>query len=525
MKETVKINLNQQLFDLDSDAYNTLKTYLDSLHNIFSQSPDESEEILQDIEQRIAELLNGKLSATKQVVTLADIEEVIGLLGTAEDFAMDSENLDDTSESSQENQEQTFQEQGHRNQRRFFRDVENNIIGGVCGGLGSYFNVDPVWIRLALLLLFFLKGFGLLIYLILWAVVPAARTTAQKLQMKGRSVTVENIQDSVKSEFSKVKDKWNKYRKSDRYRDTQHASTDIIQNLGRVFIVIAKIILILIGIGFLIGFLVLIIGFISGVATGGPFSNWHWPQYHIWSDFYPAFHSNSLFGIAVLLVILLPIIGLFIGLLRLILGVRSRNSVLAAFGWTIWALALVFVIIVIVSGNEIISYPYESSGDKHLNVPPDKVLLIDVDRDQRIRRNWSHYHVFGREIIHNKHADECFVRPRLSIEQGSQTMPYLIIEQQAIIPDFDDDDEFFEHSYSWKLQDTLLIFDEFFILEEEDIWRWPGMKIRIFIPEGQRFQLSRNAEVLTEDLEYESFSGHSLYNRELRMENDHIIAQ
>ena len=175
MKETIKINLSQRLFDLDADAYENLKEYLDALKKIFDRSPEESEEILHDIEQRIADLLQEKLGSSKQVVTNADIEEVIKKLGTAEDFAREngqteSENF--TSGSEEKGQQGDSFQRAHR---KFYRDIDNNIIGGVCSGLGAYFNIDPVWIRVALLLLFFLKGFGLLIYIILWAVVPSAR--------------------------------------------------------------------------------------------------------------------------------------------------------------------------------------------------------------------------------------------------------------------------------------------------------------------------------------------------------------
>ena len=94
MKETIKINLNQRLFDLDADAYGKLKNYLDSLRNYFNKKPGEADEILQDIEQRIAEILHEKIKNGKEVIILADIDEIIGMMGTIDDFARDS----DTSE-------------------------------------------------------------------------------------------------------------------------------------------------------------------------------------------------------------------------------------------------------------------------------------------------------------------------------------------------------------------------------------------------------------------------------------------
>jgi phage shock protein PspC (stress-responsive transcriptional regulator) len=184
MKETIKINLGQRLFDLDKVAYDLLKKYLDSLKNYFQKSPKEAEEILQDIEQRIADLLEEKLSDKNYIITSEDINEVIKKMGTIEDFEIETEPMEPDSSFRNKESEKTSDPFLIEN-RRLFRDIENNILGGVCSGIASYFNIDIVWIRLAFVILFVLKGAGILAYIILWFIVPVARTTAQKLQMKG----------------------------------------------------------------------------------------------------------------------------------------------------------------------------------------------------------------------------------------------------------------------------------------------------------------------------------------------------
>ena len=157
MKETIKINLAQLLFDLDADAYTKLKDYLDSLKHYFEQSSEEASEILSDIEQRIAEILSEKLKDKKQVVTIADVDSVIEMMGTAEDFARESDASEEDTSASQEKQKATSSDEYSKVHRRFYRDVDNNILGGICSGLAAYFNVDSVWIRLAFIVLLFIN--------------------------------------------------------------------------------------------------------------------------------------------------------------------------------------------------------------------------------------------------------------------------------------------------------------------------------------------------------------------------------
>lgn len=522
MKETIKINLSQRLFDLDADAYDILKEYLDALKRIFDKSPEEAEEILQDIEQRIADLLQEKLGSDKQVVTNKDIQEIIKKLGTADDFAR--ENGDVETENSATGGEQKGQsgDSFQRAHRRFYRDIDNNIIGGVCSGLGAYFNIDPVWIRVALLLLFFLKGFGLLIYLILWAVVPAARTTAQKLQMKGRPVTVDNIQDSVKREFNKVKDNFSRYSESESYRKAQNTIADIFRVLGNIIMIILKIILIIIGIGIIIAGISLVIALLTSVAGVGIFNNWHWQNPDFWNLFHFEFHKITLFSMAILFVILIPIIAITIGLVKLIFNIKTRNNVLAAFIWTFWALALVYVLVSVFTGDKVFSYSSSSFDEKEIDLPANEVLYIELDHDRRRLRGTAHYSVFGREIVHDRFYDKCYLKPAISIQSSERDDMYMIIEQRTVFPDFNDD-YFDEIYYDWELNDSLLLLGEYFSLDEDEIWLGPDVKVTIYIPEGQRFRISRNLEELMNEYENPLTKEDNYYNKELQIRDDEIV--
>lgn len=193
MKKTISINLNGMLFNIDDDAYARLEEYMKRIEAHFA-GQDESNEIMNDIEARIAELLNERLGGGKKAVSINDIEEIIKTMGNPDEFA----------ETEQENQNKQHYHYTHR-PRRLYRDPDNRVLGGVCGGMGAYMNIDPVIFRVIFVIIFFGYGVGLLIYLVLWIVIPEARTTAQKLEMRGDPVNVSNIGSFIKDEFENVK--------------------------------------------------------------------------------------------------------------------------------------------------------------------------------------------------------------------------------------------------------------------------------------------------------------------------------
>lgn len=190
MKVTVNINLGGYAFNIDEDAYERLRQYMKSLEKEFSVESSAAE-IMSDIEGRIAELFKSRLNNYKQVINMKDVEEVMAILGSPELISGTG----------------TSDEPPPRSQRRIYRDPDRRIFGGVCAGISAYLDWDPLIMRIIFPVLALPGGFGLALYLILWIVLPEAKTTAQKLEMRGDPVTVGNIRDSVKQEFETVKKK------------------------------------------------------------------------------------------------------------------------------------------------------------------------------------------------------------------------------------------------------------------------------------------------------------------------------
>jgi len=195
MKITVSINLGGWSFNIDEDAYAELKRYMKNLEIHFAVE-ESSSEILSDIESRMAEIFRSRLSPYKQVITIADVRHAISVLGTPEDIS----NEDNPSASDK------FSSPHYH---RMYRDPDHRIIGGVCAGMGAYWNVESWIVRIIFLILAMMGGLGILIYLVLYIVLPEARTTAQKIEMKGAPVNIHNITEAVKNEFNNVKENMN----------------------------------------------------------------------------------------------------------------------------------------------------------------------------------------------------------------------------------------------------------------------------------------------------------------------------
>jgi len=195
MKTTVTINLGGFIFHIDDDAYEVLHSYLIAIERQFANETD-PKEIISDIESRLAELFTETLGNKKDVISKEDVARVISIMGEPQDFSLDDE---------QDNQTTRKNMSSYQTTKRLYRDPDNRVLGGVCGGLGAYFNSDPLLFRILFIIIFFGLGSGLIIYVILWIAIPEARTTAQKLEMRGEPITIDNIKKAVREEFENVK--------------------------------------------------------------------------------------------------------------------------------------------------------------------------------------------------------------------------------------------------------------------------------------------------------------------------------
>lgn len=176
MKKNISINISGIIFHIEEDGYENLKRYLDSINRYFSTFEDSSE-ILADIESRIAEIFLSKLNEEKQVITAEDVSALVATMGSVSDFRAVEEPAETGGPGSDQAGEQQASDQtqnAYVPPKQLRRDQKRKIVGGVCAGLGNYFNTDPLWIRLLFAALLFVYGFTAIVYIIMWIAVPGA---------------------------------------------------------------------------------------------------------------------------------------------------------------------------------------------------------------------------------------------------------------------------------------------------------------------------------------------------------------
>jgi phage shock protein PspC (stress-responsive transcriptional regulator) len=194
MNKTLTINLANSIFNIDENAYQALQRYLEAVKKYLTGTQG-NEEILADVEARISELFSEKLTPEKQVIVLQDVEQIIQVMGQPEDYSIDEDIFDEVPKTKTSTRV-----------KKLYRDGDQKLMGGVCSGIGHYLSIDPLWIRLLFIVFLFGGGFSVITYIILWAIVPEATTTAQKLDMQGEAANLSNIEKKIKEGFDSVSD-------------------------------------------------------------------------------------------------------------------------------------------------------------------------------------------------------------------------------------------------------------------------------------------------------------------------------
>src|SRR5690554_1915206 len=197
MNKIEYINLGGIPLAIDLDASEVLQNYLHELDDYFGKS-DYADEIINDIELRMAELIEEAMGARK-VANMADVQKAIQVMGRPEQF--------DQSGDSSTSQAREHQREEAEYRRKLYRDTDDKMIAGVCSGISAYFDInDPIWVRLAFVFFTITGGAGVLLYIILWAVIPAAKTSIDRLRMKGEPIDLQNIERMVEKGIDQISD-------------------------------------------------------------------------------------------------------------------------------------------------------------------------------------------------------------------------------------------------------------------------------------------------------------------------------
>lgn len=229
MNKTIIININGIIFHIEEKAYTLLQNYMVGVQRHFGTSAD-SNEIVNDIENRIAEMFTERLNEQKAVINIQDVKEVCAQMGNVEDFGIEEDATSDYSDHSND----------YKNDKSLFRDASDKVLGGVCSGLGHYFDIESKWIRLIFLVVFFFGGAGLLVYVVLWIAVPKAITRVDKMRMRGEPANLENFKKSFQEEMGDVKRNFSEA--GEKMKTSLSKENSFIDSLGRIIVTFVKII-------------------------------------------------------------------------------------------------------------------------------------------------------------------------------------------------------------------------------------------------------------------------------------------
>lgn len=488
MKRALKINLNGQVFHIDEDAYEKLKKYLDTISSHFS-NVDESKEIIDDIESRIAEILEEKLKDNSAVINIKQVEEIIEIMGRPEEI-VDEEIVDEEHKRGSHSYGGKY--------RRLYRDPDNAVFGGVAAGLSSYFAIDLLVVRILFVVLIMAGvGFPFILYLVLWIAVPKAMTAAEKLEMKGEKVNVSNLEKKVREEYEGVKENLSKARNSKVGKNTEDAFYEIFRILGLIIVGFFKVILAIIAISFVIAGISLIASLIGlaffGVGAGS------WGLFHLWdsdiSHFIVPFISPtnlSFIGISAILVVLVPLLAIIYGLFKALFRFKAKDRALGAGAFAIWLLSLITLITLGVFEAKEYREADEVLNSISFDDFTGSVLYLNMnDFDDEI---FEDKEKFGIEEFKYLMASDGTIYGEINIDfRKSKTDEFKMeIEKSSRGEDYEEALRFADYiNYSFTRSDSLLSLDPYFHSQYENKWRFQTVEINIFVPEGKSVQFDK----------------------------------
>ena len=484
MNKTVNINLAGTFFHIDEDAYQKLQRYLEAIKRSFTDSQGRNE-IIADIEIRIAELFNERVENDKQVVSTKEVDEVITIMGQPEDYMVDEEIFDDEPKQSQKSSRTD-------STRKLYRDTDNAYIGGVSSGLAHYFGIDSLWIRLIWFLLFFGAGTGVLIYILLWILMPAAETTSEKLAMSGKPVNITNIEEKVKEGFSNVKESLDEV--SDKIKSVdynkagdkiQTKSRSFFDALGNVIMFFFKVFAKFIGIILIIIGATTLISLIISLLSVGVVDIFHFDGIDMANVFYSSNLPIWVVSLLVLFAVGIPFFYIFILGLKIL--VDNLKSIGRTANFTLFALWLASIVTLsIFAAKEVAEFSREGefTDTVGLNVKANDTLYVEMINNEMYASN--NYRSNDFDIVYDdndkKHIYSSDVR--FSVRSTKESTAYMKIIKQARGRTYQDArDRAEEIKYNFDFNNRKLVLDNYFLTDADNKFRDQDVKIIVYMPE------------------------------------------
>jgi phage shock protein PspC (stress-responsive transcriptional regulator) len=483
MNKTIIININGIVFHIEEDAYEVLKNYMTDVKRHFSTSAD-SLEITTDIENRIAEMFAETLAReNKQVIVEQDVNSIIEQMGTVADFefAEDNNKADSTT--------YTYTTEG----RRLFRDPDDHLVGGVCSGIANYFDINAVWIRLAFALSFVFAGSGLILYIILWIVVPKAITRADRMAMKGEKQNLQGFKKNFEDELSGVRQNLSDfgnearpfvYKARDFAGDFFHHLGIFLRGTGQILVKLVGVFILLVCMSVII---FTIVAFIALVAFGHftPFNN---------TPFNLLRHNHAdLVYSAAFLVAFIPLLSIILLTLKGIFNTGSINRSTGSTILVVWLCAL--GVLIFYSAQMAANFRESAQFTETLNIKPEKsgtyyLKLNDLkyfthDDSTRldIKTLSPNVKITDNPYEYNDFDHFEYRKVHINIEKSDVNQPVMVESYSAMGRTYGD--ALFNArniKYIFTQQDSVLKFDYRLYANDDELWHNEELYITLKIP-------------------------------------------
>ncbi len=488
MDKTIKINLGGNLFQIDEEAYNILRSYLREIDDRLKDTPGGAETI-EDIESRIAEIFQSQ-GASAGVISKENVDAMISILGKPEDF--------DTSSAEREHKEAYYHSSARK---KMYRNPDDMIVSGVCGGIGAYLGMESVWIRLIFIIFTCFFGIGLFVYVALWIALPYARTDAQKREMYGSS-NINPVSRRGSNGYSLAAGSPDYTTSRPAGSGVGNAFNEVFRAIGKVCFVILRIFLIIIGVSFVLTGFFALVSFIM-----------------VFFFKYPGYFSTHSFGINIFylpdflnyvvnpaaapwilalsfIVILMPLMALIYWGIKMIFWFKARDGIFTLAGLVIWVISVAALSIILF--NEGVSYAETGktvTEEVVAKAPSDLYILSDhkvsdLHYDKEISLPDKDYDIYF--IDDNKGL---FITTRLNINNSEDNSLKIDVRKRSTgRSKVDATDKAESLLYNYHISGDTLYLDEYFSIPAGTKWSLDNVGINLYIPEGTEVHFDKTTE-------------------------------
>ncbi len=482
MNKTVNINLAGVFFHIDENAYIKLQHYLDAIKRSLTNTQGQ-DEIIADIEARIAELFNEKIKTDRQVIGSKEVDEVIAVLGQPEDYMLDEEIFED----------EPVYSKTKTTGKQLFRDTEHSYVGGVSSGLGHYLGIAPIWVRILWIILTLASsGAFILIYIALWIFVPEAKTTADKLSMRGEEVNISNIERKIREEFENVSGRMKNVDYEKYGNQARSGASSAAKGVGSGILFLLNIFVKLIGVLILLIAGTTLIGLFIGLFTMGTFGLIDAP----WTDYIEMTAIGAplwLLSLLAFFAIGIPFFFLFIlGLKILVKNLKTIGTPAKLVLLGLWLLSVIGLAVIGIQQATQRAFEGEVVITETLPVTSTDTLFLAMQSNPLYT---SGVHKGGVTIKYDESDNKVMyiTDVRLVIKSTKDSLARMEIIKMADGSDFRDARDRAENiTYNTNFSDGKLYLDSFITAPLQNHYREQEVRVVIYLPEGATLYADKN---------------------------------